>query len=167
MQDELTQVEIQKMQEEINYRKEVLAPQLRAAVKSAKELGDLSENDEYHSAKRDMNKNNSRIAYLQSMINTAVVISTDSREDEIGLFDEIEIHYDNDDETRKIRIVTTLRNDVLKGCISKESPLGMALLGHKVGDTVTIKVNDKISYPVTVISIKKGTDDETLEISKY
>lgn len=167
MQDELTQVDIQKMQEEINYRKEVLAPQLRAAVKSAKELGDLSENDEYHSAKRELNKNNSRIAYLQSMIKTAIVISADSEEDEVGLFDEIEIHYDDDDESRTIRIVTTLRNDVLKGCISKESPLGQALLGRKVGETVTVKVNDRISYPVTIKSIKKGVDDDTLEISKY
>ncbi len=166
MRDELTQVDIQKMREEIEARK-ADAPRLREAVKTARELGDLSENDEYRSAKRELNQNNSRIAYLESMINTAVIISTDSKEDEIGLFDEVEIYYPKDDELRTIRLVTTLRNDVTKNCISKESPLGIALFGKKVGDKVTVKVNDKIKYPVEIRSIKKGRDDDSLDISKY
>lgn len=78
MHDELTAVDIKKMQEEIDYRKLVLAPQLKEALKHARELGDLSENFEYHAAKRDLNKNNSRIRYLQQMIATAVVISAES-----------------------------------------------------------------------------------------
>ena len=166
MKDELTLIDIKKMQEEIEARK-ADAPRLREAVKTARELGDLSENDEYRSAKRELNHNNSRIAYLEHMINTAVIISTDSKTDEVGLFDEVEIYYPKDDENRTIRLVTTLRNDVTKNCISKESPLGMALLGKKVGDKVTVKVSDKIKYPVEVISIKKGQDDDTLDISKY
>ncbi|MBQ8696744.1 MAG: GreA/GreB family elongation factor [Clostridia bacterium] len=166
MRDELTLIDIQKMKEEIEARK-ADAPRLREAVKTARELGDLSENDEYRSAKRELNHNNSRIAYLEHMINTAVIISTDSEEDEVGLFDEVEIYYPKDDESRTIRLVTTLRNDVTKNCISKESPLGVALMGKKVGDTVTVKVNDKIKYPVEIRSIKKGQDDDTLDISKY
>lgn len=166
MRDELTEIDIQKMKEEIEARK-ADAPRLREAVKTARELGDLSENDEYRSAKRELNHNNSRIAYLESMINTAVIITTDSKDDEIGLFDEVEIYYPKDGEHRTIRLVTTLRNDVTKNCISKESPLGVALFGKKVGDTVTVKVNDKIKYPVEIRSIKKGQDDDTLDISKY
>ncbi len=166
MRDELTLIDIQKMKEEIEQRK-ADAPRLREAVKTARELGDLSENDEYRSAKRELNHNNSRIAYLESMINTAVIISTESEDGEVGLFDEVEIYYPKDDESRTIRLVTTLRNDVTKNCISKESPLGVALLGKKVGDTVTVKVNDKIKYPVEIRSIKKGQDDDSLDISKY
>lgn len=166
MRDELTQIDIDKMREEIEERK-AAAPKLREAVKTARELGDLSENDEYRSAKRELNRNNSRIAYLESMISTAIIISTDSKEDEVGLFDEVEIYYEDDDETRVIRLVTTLRNDVTKNCISKESPLGQALLGRKAGDRVTVKVNDRIKYPVIIRSIKKGQDDDSLDIAKY
>ncbi len=166
MKDELTQVDINKMQEEIARRK-ANAPKLREAVRSARELGDLSENDEYRTAKRELRQNNSRIQYLESMIRSAVIISTDSKDDEVGLFDEIELYYDRDDEVRTIRLVTTLRNDVTKNCISKESPLGQALLGRKAGETVTVKVNDRISYPVTIRSIKKGEDDDSLKIRQF
>lgn len=166
MKDELTKVDIQKMQEEIDYRRLELAPKLREALKTARELGDLSENDEYRTAKRELGKNNSRIRYLQNMIASAVVISSESKDDEIGLFDVVTIYYDEDDEERDIRIVTTLRNDVVNGCISKESPLGQALLGKKVGDTVTVTVNN-YSYPVTVRKLVKGEDDPDLPISKY
>ena len=167
MRDELTKVDIQKMKEEIEYRKGVLAPQLRSAVKSARELGDLSENDEYRSAKRELNRNNSRIHYLQAMIDTAVVISAESKNDEVGLFDRVEIVYENDGESREIRIVTTLRNNVFQNCISKESPLGAVLLGKKAGERVMVKVNEKVQYPVLIKSIVKGEDDESLDISKY
>ena len=166
MKDELTKVDIQKMQEEIDYRRLELAPKLREALKTARELGDLSENDEYRTAKRELGKNNSRIRYLQNMIASAVVISSDSKDDEVGLFDIVTIYYDEDDEERDIRIVTTLRNDVVNGCISKESPLGKALLGKKVGDTVTVTVNN-YSYPVTIKKLVNGEDDPDLPISKY
>lgn len=166
MRDELTAVDIQKMREEIEERI-ALRPKLKEAVKSARELGDLSENDEYRSAKREMNRNNSRIRYLESMIRTAVVISTESKADEAGLFDRLTIYYPEDEEERVIRIVTTLRNDVFNDCISKESPVGKALLGKKVGDIVTVRVNDTYSYPIKLIAIEKGTDDDSLPIMKY
>lgn len=166
MHNELTKVDIAKMQAEIDERI-ALRPKLKEAVKSARDLGDLSENDEYRSAKREMNRNNSRIRYLENMIRTAVVISTDSAEGEVGLFDEITIYYPEDDEERVIRIVTTLRNDVFNDCISKESPVGKALLGRKVGETVTVHVNERVSYPIEIRAIKKGEDDDSLPIAKY
>ena len=64
-----------------------------------------------------------------------------------------------------IRIVTTLRQDALKGLISKESPVGKALLGHKVGDRVAIEAGSK--YFVEIRGIEKGEDDASLEISSY
>ena len=167
MHDELTQVDIDKMKEEIRYRTSVLDPQLKEALKTARELGDLSENDEYKTAKRELSHNRSRIRYLENMIATAKVIKVESKADAVGLFDFVEIYYEEDDEARTVRIVTTLRNDVLNDCISKESPVGRALLGKKVGDRVIVHVNDRVSYPVVIRSIKKGTDDDSLPISNY
>ncbi len=166
MHDELTKIDIQKMQEELAYRR-TLIPGLREEVRRTKEYGDLSENDEYRCAKREYNANKSRMRYLERMIETAVVIDIQSREGCVGLFDEVEIYYPEDDETRVIRIVTTLRNDVLNDCISKESPFGRAVLGRREGETVLVRVNDKVSYPVEIRSIRKGKDDPNLPISSY
>lgn len=167
MYDELTQVDIDKMREEIRYRTSVLDPQLKEMLQTARELGDLSENDEYKTAKRELGKNRSRIRYLENMIATAKVIEVSSTADTVGLFDFVEIYYEMTKETRTVRIVTTLRNDVLNDCISKESPVGKALLGKRVGDRVTVTVNERVSYTVEIRSIKKGEDDDSLPISSY
>jgi len=166
MHNELTKIDIQKINEEIEERK-AMNPKLREEVKRTRAFGDLSENDEYRSAKREFNKNQSRIRYLQNMLETAVVIDDKSEDGVVGLFDEVEVYYPDDDETNTIRIVTTLRNDVLNGLISKESPFGKAVLGHRVGDKVTVQVNEKVSYEVEIRSIKKMDDDPTLPIQKY
>ncbi|MBO4212822.1 MAG: GreA/GreB family elongation factor [Clostridia bacterium] len=166
MHDELTKVDIEQMRKELAERK-LLTAELREEVGRTRAYGDLSENDEYRCAKREFNKNLSRIRYLENMIKTAVIISVDSKEDEVGLFDKVEIYYPEDDEKRTVRIVTTLRNDVFSDNISKESPFGKALLGRHAGETVTIHVNDKVSYPVKILSITKGQDDPNLPISSY
>ena len=166
MHNELTKIDIQKINEEIEERL-AMNPKLREEVKRTRAFGDLSENDEYRSAKREFNKNQSRIRYLRRMLETAVIIDDNSDADTAGLFDEIEVYYPDDDETNTVRIVTTLRNDVLNGCISKESPFGKAILGHKVGDKITVQVNDNFSYVVEIRSIKKMDDDPNLPIQKY
>ncbi|MBR4959895.1 MAG: GreA/GreB family elongation factor [Clostridia bacterium] len=167
MHDELTEVDIQKMKDEIRWRREELNPKLRDEVRRTRELGDLSENDEYRSAKREWNRNNSRIRYLEAMIETAVVIKVDHAEDTVGLFDKVTLFYEEDDEENTITLVTTLRNDVFGGYISKESPVGKAIMGHKVGDRVIVQVNEKISYPVVIRKIEKGEDDPNLKIQQY
>lgn len=166
MHDELTQIDIEKMKEELEHRRK-LVPELREEVKRTREYGDLSENDEYKSAKREYNKNKSRMRYLESMIETAVIIEVKSEDGVVGLFDKVEIYYPEDEESRTVRIVTTLRNDVLSDCISKESPFGRALLGHRVGERVTVEVNEKVRYPVEIRAIEKGSDDPDLPISSY
>lgn len=167
MHDELTKVDIRKMQEELEHRRNVLRPQLIEEVKVARGFGDLSENFEYKAAKREKNHNDSRIRYLERMIATAVVIDADSAQDEIGLFDTVTVFMEDENEEAVFRIVTTLRQNPLEGLISKESPVGAALLGHKVGDTVHIQVNDRYGYDAKIIKIEKGTDDEDLPITKY
>ena len=167
MNDELTEIDIKKMQEEVEYRRLELRPKLIEDVKTAREFGDLSENFEYKSAKREKNRNDSRIRYLEHMIKTAKVIHVDSKSDEIGLFDKVTIYIEEDDEEQTIELVTTLRQNALKGLISKESPVGKAILGKKVGDRVEIVVSPEMKYTVEIRSITPGEDDASLEISSY
>lgn len=166
MYDELTNVDIQKMQEEIDYRIS-LRPQLRADVQQARELGDLSENDEYRTAKREKAKNDGRIRYLQNMIATAKIISSDSKKDEVGLFDTITLYIEEDDCEETYRLVTTLRENVLEGCVSKESPLGRAVLKKKVGERVEIVPDGAPAYYAVIRAIEKGKDDPDLPITSY
>ena len=139
MNDELTRSDIQKMQEEIDYRVQVLRPKLIEDVQTARAFGDLSENFEYKCAKQDKNRNDARIRYLQRMIRTAHVIEDRSSADTAGLYDTVEIFMENLGRSRKIQLVTTLRQDALKGLISKESPVGRAVMGAKVGDEVNVE----------------------------
>lgn len=167
MYDELTEVDIKKMKEEINYRVSVLRPQLIEDVKTARGFGDLSENFEYKAAKREKNRNDSRIRYLEKMIKTAKVITGESKSGEIGLFDQVEIYFEEEGEDQIIQLVTTLRQDAMKGLVSKESPLGKALMGRQAGDRVCVEVNSDYSYYVQIRSVQKGEDDESLPISAY
>ena len=134
MYDELTEQDIKKMEEEIEYRKLVVRKNALEAVKEARAHGDLSENFEYHAAKKDKNQNESRIRYLEKMIRTAKIISTDSADDEVGMNNTVTVYFEDDDEEETYKIVTTIRGNSLKNLISNESPLGKALLGHKIGD---------------------------------
>ena len=167
MHDELTAVDIRKMKEEIEYRETVLMPQIIKDVQVARAFGDLSENYEYKAAKQEQRKNMSRIRYLKQMIASAVVIETDSADDVVGLFDRVELYLENEEEEMTVRFVTTLRQNALEGLISKESPLGQAVMGRKVGERAYVKVSEDYGYWVEVRSIEKGEDDESLEISAY
>ena len=155
------------MKEELEHRTLVLRPQILEEVKRTRAFGDLSENEEYKLAKREKNANDRRIRYLEGMINTAVVISDDSKDDEAGLFDKITIYIPEDEEESVVQIVTTVRLDVLDGRISKESPLGKALLGHKVGETVTVALSESDGYEVIIRKIEKGSDDASIPLNKF
>ncbi|MBQ4283511.1 MAG: GreA/GreB family elongation factor [Lachnospira sp.] len=166
MYNELTKNDIKKMQEEIEYRTLVVRKEALEDVKTARAHGDLSENFEYHAAKKVKNQNESRIRYLQRMIKTATIIEDKSAEDEAGVNNTVEIEYEDDNSTEVIKLVTTVRGDSLEGYISIESPLGKAVLGHKVGDRVLVQVNDRVSYYVIIKSIEK-TDDSNDTIQSY
>ena len=167
MYDELTQVDIDKMKEELEHRITVVRPAILEDVKFARSHGDLSENFEYHAAKRERGKNESRIRYLRAMIKTAVIIDTKSAADVVGIFDTVTFYIEEDDCEEQVRIVTTLRRDPFLNIISKESPLGSALMGKRVGDRVFVKINDSYGYYIVIRKIEKGQDDETLEIRKF
>lgn len=167
MHNELTEQDLRMMREELDHRRIVLRPQLLEAMKEARAFGDLSENFEYKAAKQEKNRNESRIRFLENMIKTAVVISDRSGADQVGLYDRVTVYMEDDDETETYQIVTTMRQDVLKGLISKESPVGRRLLGRRVGDRVHIQVNESYGYDVVIRAIEKGTDDGEIPLNKY
>ena len=167
MYDELTEVDIKKMQEEIDHRVRVLRPQLIEEVQTARAFGDLSENFEYKCAKQAKNRNESRIRYLERMIRTAKVIEVKGQDDTVGLFDMVTVYNEMVKKEMTVQIVTTLRQDALKGLISKESPVGKALMGHKVGERVQVEIDQTRKYFMEIKAIEKGFDDESLDISAY
>lgn len=165
--DKLTENDIKKMQEEIEYRKLVVRKEALEAVKEARAHGDLSENFEYHAAKKDKNQNESRIRYLEKMIKTAQIISDQSKEDEIGLYNTVDIYFEDDDEIETYKLVTTVRGNSINGLISSESPLGSAIMGHKVGDRVYVKLDEKNGYYVVVKRLENTTDDGSDKLRSY
>lgn len=167
MYDELTQVDIDKMKQELEYRISVVRPEILEEVKLTRSFGDLSENAEYHAAKRERGKNESRIRYLRNMIKTAKIIEPKSKANEVGLFDTVEYYVEEDDALESVRLVTMLRQNSLQGLISRESPMGKAIMGRHIGDRICINVNESYSYYIVIKNIVKGTDDESLEIRKF
>ena len=136
-------------------------------MKEARSFGDLSENFEYKAAKQEKNQNERRIRFLENMIKTAVVVSDQSGEDQVGLYDKVTVYMEDDDETEVFQIVTTMRQDVLRGLISRESPVGRSLLGHRVGDRVHIQVNESYGYDAVIKAIEKGEDDGEVPLNRF
>ena len=164
MHNELTKKDIEDMEAEIEHRKVVVRKELLEHVKEARAQGDLSENFEYYAAKKAKNQNESRIRFLERMIKTAKVIDDESGEDQVGMNKSVTVVLDEDKSEETYKIVTTMRQNSLKGLISIESPLGKQLLGHKVGDHVNIKVSYEYSYGVTITKIENTglTDNDKI-----
>ena len=166
MKERMTQKDREKIQAEIDHRKLVLRPQILDSLKEARAQGDLSENFEYYAAKKDKNQNESRIRYLERMLKNATVISDESQEGVVGLNKTIELYIEEMEEVQKFKLVTSVRCDSIEGKISIESPRGKAINGHKEGDRVYVKVNDKMGYYAVIRSITDGDDSED-EIRPY
>ena len=167
MGEQLTESDMKKIQEEIEYRKLVVRKEALEAVKEARAQGDLSENFEYHAAKKDKNINESRIRYLERMLKNARIVSDQSRSDEVGLNNTVEVYFEDEDETETYKLVTSIRGNSMKGMISIESPLGKAIRGHKVGDRVLVKINENTGYYVEIKAISKENDDSQDEIRRF
>ncbi len=167
MGEQLTRSDVEKIKEEIEYRKLVVRKKELEAVKEARAQGDLSENFEYKAAKQDKNRNESRIRYLEKMLKHARIVSDSSAADEVGINNTVEVYFEEDDETEVYRLVTSVRGNSLQGLISIESPLGKAIRGHKEGDRVLVKTNGDHGYYVVIRRIDKTTDDSNDTIRKY
>lgn len=167
MREQLTKSDVKKIEEEIEYRKLVVRKEAIEAVKEARAHGDLSENFEYHAAKKDKNKNESRIRYLERMLRTAEIVSDVSKEDEVGINNTVTVNFEEDDEEQVFRLVTSIRGNSMKNLISTESPIGKAILHHKVGDRIEVKVNDNYSYYIVIKQIENTSEDENDNIRAY
>ena len=167
MREQLTESDIKKIREEIEYRKLVVRKEAIEAVKEARAQGDLSENFEYYAAKKDKNRNESRIRYLENMIKNARVVSDKSGSDEVGMNDTVTLYFEDDDEEEVYRLVTSIRGNSLKGLIRIESPLGKAVRGHKEGDSVYVRLGENAGYSVVIKKIEKTGEDDTDRIRSY
>ena len=167
MYDKLTVNDIKRLEEEIEHRKLVVRKEAIEAVKEARAQGDLSENFEYYAAKRRKNQNESRIRYLEKMVKTARIIEDDSKEDEVGLDNTVTVYFVEDDEEETYKLVTSVRGDSVSNLITIESPLGKALLAHKVGDRVNVKVNEKVNYDVIIRNIENTKDEGKEDIREF
>ena len=167
LRDKLTKSDVKKIQEEIEHRKLVVRKEAIEAVKEARAHGDLSENFEYHAAKKDKNRNESRIRYLERMLKTAEIVDDTSKEDEVGINNTVELYMEDDDETETYRLVTSVRGSSVNGLISIDSPLGKAILGHKENDRVYINVNADYGYYVVIRKILNTQEDENDHIRSY
>ncbi len=167
MGERLTENDVKKIEAEIEYRKLTVRKEAIEAVKEARAQGDLSENFEYYAAKKDKNKNESRIRYLERMLKTAEIVSEDSKADEAGMNNVIEVYFEDDDETETYKLVTSIRGNSLDNKISIESPLGKAILGHREGDRVWVKINENTGYYIVIKKILKNTDDTEDQIKSF
>lgn len=166
MKNRMTSKDAQKIREEIEYRTLVVRKEAIAAVQEARAHGDLSENFEYYAAKKDKNQNESRIRYLERLLNTSEIVEDTSKEDEVGLDKIVVLYFEDEEDTDEIRIVTSIRGNSAKGLISIESPLGKALLRHRVGDRVFVPVQGNAGYHVVIREIRQGDESEDT-IRKY
>lgn len=167
MHDKLTRQDIEKMQEEIDHRKLVVRKQALEDLKEARAHGDLSENFEYHAAKRYKNQNESRIRYLENMIKTAVIIEADGREGVVGLQKRVTVRFEGEEETESYKIVTSVRGNSLKGLITGESPLGKALMGHRAGDVVHVDPGSGAGYDIEIIAVENTDEEAEDALRKY
>lgn len=167
MREQLTKKDVERIEKEIEHRKLVVRKEAIEAVKEARAHGDLSENFEYHAAKKDKNKNESRIRYLERMLKTAEIISEDSAADEVGLNNTVTLYFEEEEECEEFRLVTSIRGNSLKNLISIESPLGKAVFGKKAGERVYVPVNENNGYYVEIRSIEKTEDDGSDTIRSF
>ncbi len=167
MKNELTAKDIELMQRELDHRRIELRPQLLEAVKEARAFGDLSENFEYKAAKQEKNRNESRIRFLENMIRTARVVEDRSGADTVGMYDKVTVYLEEDGESEVYQVVTTVRQDVLHGLISRESPMGSQLLGKRVGERFYVQVSPDYGYYARVDKIEKERDDGTVPLNRY
>ena len=153
MYDELTEVDIKKMQEEINYRTRVLRPQLIEEVQTARAFGDLSENSEYDEAKNEQGKLYSRIAELEEILQHVVSVDeSNAPTNVVTIGCKVTVADKNGNTMPAYRIVGSQESDPMNGIISEESPFGRALIGAKEGDTVTVEApSGAIVYTVQKI----------------
>ncbi len=130
---------LEKLKEELQQRTDIMRPEIAQRIKEAKEQGDLSENAEFDAAKEAQSLNEGRIEEIRHTIENAVIITdAASKSGIISVGSTVEV--ESAGKKQKLVIVGVTESNPTNGFISNESPIGKALLGHKKGDSVKLKV---------------------------
>lgn len=149
----LTQAGKKKLEDEIEYLKSVKRVEIKAALKSARAQGDLSENADYSAAKEDQSMTETRIMELEETLKNATILVEDSNEaDVFGVNKTALVKFCDIDETEEVTLVSSVEADAKNMKISIESPLGEVLYKSKVGEKKTVSSPDG-DYDVEVIKI--------------
>ncbi|HLG91108.1 MAG TPA: transcription elongation factor GreA [Candidatus Saccharimonadales bacterium] len=120
-------------------------------IKQARELGDLSENAEYQSAREEQDRLETRISEVEQVLRNMKIIKKPKSHNAVTLGSNVKLKASNG-KTQRFQVVGTMEADPLRGKISDESPLGKQLMGKKVGDKVLFKNSPSANYKVTSIS---------------
>ncbi|ELC8428805.1 GreA/GreB family elongation factor [Clostridium perfringens] len=153
MNNYLTEENVRKLREELDYRMSVVRAKIAKEKLEAAAHGDRSENAEYKEACRNYRENDNRIQYLLTMISTAIIVDEESNDKStLGLNSKAKIKFVEDDEEDVVTLVTTMDLDLENMCISIESDLGKALMGKKIGDVVEVEAPGG-NYTVEVLEI--------------
>lgn len=146
----LTPEGLKKLKDELEDLKNVQRPQLAERIKLAKEFGDLSENAEYHDARELQSFMEGRILELEQMIKTSVVVQSNSNRDIVGVGSIVEV--ERDGHKQEYNIVGSTEADPANRKISLESPIGQALMDHRLGDEVLVDLpSGQARYTITKI----------------
>ena len=148
----LTQEGYDEIKEELNYLINTKRPENIIAIKEARALGDLSENADYDAARNEQAEIEARIKKLEAIMDNVQIIEEVST-DSVGLGNTVKISYvDDEDDLDEYKIVGSQEADPFESKISNESPIARALMGHKVGDVVSVE-SPNGSYDVKIINI--------------
>lgn len=167
MYEKLTKKDIELMEAELEDRRLNIRPKIMEEVKRCREYGDLSENYEYKAAKQEQRRNDSRMRYLQNMIKTAQIIDETPKGCGVQLYDRVTVWLPEEQREMVLQVVSTVRTDPMQGRVSLESPLGKAVLGAKVGDTVRVQVSESFGYPVQIRAVEPAQDDGSAPLLPY
>jgi transcription elongation factor GreA len=140
------------LEEELHYLKTEKRKEVTQVLKEARALGDLSENSEYDQAREDQANLEKRIVEIEYTLEHAKVIDNEKTDGTVGIGSEVQIKYEDDDDTENYKIVGSQEADPFNNKISNESPIAAAIMGHKVGDTVEVSSPDGF-YSVKIVAI--------------
>ena len=151
----LTEEGYQQLEKRLEELKFVKRPEITERIKIARDFGDLSENAEYDAAKNEQARIEGEIVEIEAKLKVAEIIKTGGKNDVVSVGMKVTV-FDEDGDPQEVEyeLVGTTEADVYKNKISNESPLGKAIIGHRVGETVTVAA-PTCSYPIKIVSISR------------
>jgi transcription elongation factor GreA len=140
------------LENELHYLKTTKRNEVIKTLKDARALGDLSENSEYDQAREEQANLEKRIIEVEYALEHAVVIDSSDNNGKVGIGCQVELQYEDEDDVETYKIVGSQEADPFNNKISNESPMAIAIMGKKVGETVEVSSPDGV-YSVKIVAI--------------